>query len=408
MTSDSTVTPRLANALAVILPTSGQTLLLRVALLSSERARRAFKAWQAGVRDPTATLARHPGGGKLLAPLLRGALQNSDADVDDRLLTYLRTAAVREELRAKEYRQICAEALHVLAEAGLPVVLLKGAALAETVYPDPHLRHSRDIDLLVREPDLGRASSILSRLNFRVMQQAGAPNGIQSYLVHGSGLPLILHATLFQFPHYNSTLSDVWERSERQVVLDAPIRVLSPADQLLHVCAHASTGWHRENLLWVCDAWLLIARRAELDWEILVDRARDTHVALPLYVTLRYLAGELEAPIPETVLRRLGAHAAEQGAVAREVALFGGWAGPGIKMVRVIRSADTWRERAFVVRWRLAPSPTALLSVGLIRARWQWPRFYVSRPFRFVWRRVRILLVGRALPESRALTRAQR
>jgi len=40
------------------------------------------------------------------------------------------------------------EVLAALAGAGLPVLLLKGAALAYTLYPEPHLRDRSDTDLL--------------------------------------------------------------------------------------------------------------------------------------------------------------------------------------------------------------------------------------------------------------------
>ena len=41
-----------------------------------------------------------------------------------------------------------------LEAAGIPSALLKGPALARTVYPDPALRQSVDIDLLVRPGDV--------------------------------------------------------------------------------------------------------------------------------------------------------------------------------------------------------------------------------------------------------------
>jgi hypothetical protein len=50
-----------------------------------------------------------------------------------------------EMMRAAELREV----LTALARAGLPVLLLKGAALAHTLYPEPHLRERCDTDLLL-------------------------------------------------------------------------------------------------------------------------------------------------------------------------------------------------------------------------------------------------------------------
>ena len=72
---------------------------------------------------------------------------------------------------------------------------------------------------------------------------------------------------------------------------------------------HAFFAKHHESLRWVCDSWFLIDRRPHLDWDVLVDCARRHRLALPLSVTLGYLAEVLKAPIPEMVLDRLNAAA---------------------------------------------------------------------------------------------------
>ncbi len=72
----------------------------------------------------------------------------------DRLFLY---AAAR-SMRAGRQIQAVVDALEA---AGIPSVLLKGPALARTVYPDPALRQSTDIDLLVRPADVLAAESVL-------------------------------------------------------------------------------------------------------------------------------------------------------------------------------------------------------------------------------------------------------
>jgi hypothetical protein len=53
------------------------------------------------------------------------------------------------------------DALHA---AGIPALLLKGAALVETVYPDPAQREMLDLDILVPGEQLDEASSVLTPL----------------------------------------------------------------------------------------------------------------------------------------------------------------------------------------------------------------------------------------------------
>ena len=54
-----------------------------------------------------------------------------------------------------------------MAQAGVPFLVLKGAALAHLVYGDPRLRPMRDVDLLIRKADAGRALDVLTRCGFR-------------------------------------------------------------------------------------------------------------------------------------------------------------------------------------------------------------------------------------------------
>ena len=66
------------------------------------------------------------------------------------------------------YREL-ARILESFSEAGIPVILLKGAALALTVYEDIGLRPMGDLDLLVRPEDLRKAWQIMGKLNYEVL-----------------------------------------------------------------------------------------------------------------------------------------------------------------------------------------------------------------------------------------------
>jgi hypothetical protein len=180
--------PALLDTLSVILPTPEQTSLLRACLCTGDSGRQAWNLWQEqfgeannGCRDDR----RVP---KSLRPLLLNALRRNDVLVDRALLTSLRRAYLTEELRSKIYRRICQNVLSVLTSERVPAILLKGAALAETIYGDPALRHCHDIDILVRDDDLPRAASLLSPLGFRPLRERLSARCEDVKLEHGSGL----------------------------------------------------------------------------------------------------------------------------------------------------------------------------------------------------------------------------
>src|ERR1700746_3766744 len=101
----------------------------------------------------------------------------------------------------------------LLEKEGIPTILLKGTALAETVYDNPVLRHCHDIDLLIRDQDMSRAVSLLPSIEFKEIDPQAEPGSSDCKLEHESGLPLELHTALFKLSYYNELLGETWKRS---------------------------------------------------------------------------------------------------------------------------------------------------------------------------------------------------
>ncbi len=85
-------------------------------------------------------------------------------------------AEVREEVERQYYaaagrnavfHEALREALAMLADRGIPTLVLKGAALAEIVYENIALRPMRDLDLMVRVSDLDEAARGIVALGYR-------------------------------------------------------------------------------------------------------------------------------------------------------------------------------------------------------------------------------------------------
>jgi len=64
-----------------------------------------------------------------------------------------------------------ARALRALNQADVPVMVLKGAALAQTVYPRLSQRPMGDADLLVRPEDRDRARGALEAAGYRFLPE---------------------------------------------------------------------------------------------------------------------------------------------------------------------------------------------------------------------------------------------
>ena len=382
--------PVLAESLSVILPGSEETLLLRTCLLSAESAQQAWDEWQFHRKERATTFLGDDESINKLRPSIFHALRRHGITVDKANQTYLRSAYLKEELRSKVFRRICRATLLLLRQEGIPAILLKGAALAETIYDCPVLRHCHDIDLLLPEEEINRVASLLVVLGFSKDTRKSQPQNFCLRLLHESRLPLELHTELFQIPYYNRCLDEIRERSHDRLISGVSTPILAPSDSLLHVCGHAFCSDKRESLRWVTDAWLLIDRHRDLDWELFLECARKTRLLLPLSVTLNYLAESLDAAIPSTFLHRLFEAASSSNSRQREFALSKARSSPNGSFRNLLAKAIGWRGRAFVIQWMLFPSPSYLIWEQRINCLPLLPFHYLYRPLRYIVRRIRV------------------
>ena len=131
------------------------------------------------------------------------------------LYTYLRQAGVavppgvQRELQglylrhrhANEVRtRVLSEILAAFSDAGIETRVLKGAALAHLIYPQPGLRPMRDMDLLVKKNEALKAQAMLAELGFAAPLPAHLPDKhlpAAARQTEGLSVSVELHHNLF-------------------------------------------------------------------------------------------------------------------------------------------------------------------------------------------------------------------
>jgi hypothetical protein len=181
-------------------------------------------------------------------------------------------------------------------------------ALIARFYRDPGLRPMVDVDVLVRPTDVERAGALAGDLGWqsrypvtrafrRVKHAAPFHHPI-------AGVACDIHWRVFEEATVEA-LDDAFRAAAEPVAFqDTRFRVLSPTDQLLHVCGHAGRWDPVPPIRWAADA-AMIAREGPIDWGRLVFHTAGRRFVLRMRHMLGYLREALGVAIPSPVLTEL-------------------------------------------------------------------------------------------------------
>jgi hypothetical protein len=271
-----------------------------------------------------------------LRPLLyeRLAFNTSLVKVPDKVLAPLREAFLTNGLRnALLYRDL-EQVVGAFRQKGLPVIVLKGAHLAPTVYQIIASRPMADIDLLVKPNDLEKAAVTLLENGYSFEVE---PGRIETWRLQHPGshhLPsfskpphprLELHWVI-SAPPLSVEAPDVWQEARLANLAGVEARVLSPEDLLIHLCLHARLHQFSQGLRPVCDLSAALHHyQSKLDWSKVIRRSNAWHAQRCVYVGLWLGKQLMRAPVPDCVLRALQPNGweARWAALAVEIVLAG-------------------------------------------------------------------------------------
>jgi hypothetical protein len=312
------------------------------------------------------------------------------------------------------------EIVDALERAGVPTLVLKGPAVAVTLYGDLFLREFGDLDILVKSADVTRATEVAQALGFAPWKAtAGAQEELLQHVDYSrtftrpdDDLDLDLHWDLARsFFRGRVEAEALWRDTGALDLHGRELRTLSPDLLLLSLCVHGAKHgpfpWPR--LKWICDVAEFVRRADHLDWEAIIRRAGDLgcHRTLlfGLAVARPLLDGSLPPPIERELLKqpeveqlasRVWGWLAAEGPVslsfgqraALDLALIDNASG---RLSYVVRRVVTPTNKD--LRSRILPRPFAFLYVPLRISRLAGQ--YLPRP----WRLRRLL--GQRRPESR-------
>ncbi len=330
-----------------------------------------------------------------VAPLLYRVWRGQDdppADVLSRLHSAYLLTAMSNALRFEALARV----LHALSGAGVRAIVLKGAALAVTVYADPGLRPMVDVDLLVHKEDMPRALAILQAQGYAIQGVEVHDGATLAYeneiaLVKPGPAPALLpemtlelHWSLLDSPFHQRVVDMdwFWATALPLAFEDEETHMLGVEAQLLHLCAHLWLHHRGEGLLWLHDIAATIQRyQASIGWETLLMRAQDFQMVLPIQRTLPLVADVWTAPVPVATLERLQALTPSPAEERVFRWLTAESRPPAQRFWADLWGQPSWTRRASFAMRQLFPTPAYMRQRYRIKPRWTLLFFY---PYRWV------------------------
>ena len=226
---------------------------------------------------------------------------------------HLEAARTLARAQADAVRREVAYVDRALASAGVPIVLLKGAAYLIAGLSAARGRVFSDIDILVPQGALGNVEATLMLHGWHTSKTTAYDQRYYRRWMHE--LPPLRHSSRQTVLDVHHAILPITARlkpdsakllaASRPIAGEPRLRVLAPIDMVLHSATHLfcneDVGNSLRDLVDL-DSLLRELASEENFWPRLTVRAGELDLTRPLYYALRYAVRLLDTPVPERVL----------------------------------------------------------------------------------------------------------
>jgi hypothetical protein len=205
------------------------------------------------------------------------------------------------------------EIIEAFQEEGLRVLVLRGPALAFSLYEDPAMRSSCDLDLLVIPENVIQARGILERLGYRCLAKRFETSRDffrEECFIHQKNpdnkFPVDLHWVHWELhPFFAGSeridIEDLFSRARKVETPGLTFETLHPVDYLIHAAIHLMMIHKMDiRLSWIYDTALLANQLQVPDgWEVLQERSVAWSARLPVEHCLKMAQAWTGLELPE-------------------------------------------------------------------------------------------------------------
>lgn len=269
--------------------------------------------------------------------------------------------AAMEILRQKEILSVLA----ALGTEGIRPILLKGAALAYSVYDIPSSRPREDTDVLVLREHVDASRRVMIGLGYSEPANSGGELLFGQFPLWKNDDFGVKHTFDFHWkisaqPMFANILTydELAADAVPVPALGPDARAAGPVHALLLACVHPVMH-HRDAalLIWMYDIHLLASRLSDADFDRFVEVAVAKEVAGVCAHELALARSRFGFRTPARAIEALGGRRAEPSAM---------YLRPGRRwhdeLISSVRGLPRWRDRLRLLREVVLPSPRYILQ----------------------------------------------
>ncbi len=167
---------------------------------------------------------------------------------------------------------------------GIEAIPLKGPVFAESVYGSLSLRQFVDLDILVHKSNILKVKQLFLEREYRLLAEL-EPVEIEKYLISQynfhfyntqNNISIELHWDISSMnDHFQIDPNQLWDDVRQVLISGKKVLSFAPENLLLILCIHGSRhNWKR--LKWICDVAKLIQVHQKMDWNFIIEFAKNT------------------------------------------------------------------------------------------------------------------------------------
>jgi hypothetical protein len=177
-------------------------------------------------------------------------------------------------------------------ENNVPVIILKGANFAETIYYNPYYRRMNDIDILIKREDLEKILDIYDEMDFFSLSElfGGDPRKVSNYSHHlqpvvskdincviGTHWGLITPKAKYKYDY-----DAIWSRTFEFDYHKAKVLSMSYEDNLKHISVHLP--YYKAGLKEIADIYNIVRDYGDrIHWDIFLEDVKKGGAEYPVY-----------------------------------------------------------------------------------------------------------------------------